>query len=120
MVIDILVFEIFSKLFSALFIHKNLADDLFLENLASAWTKLANADRFDGPNGNICDKVEGNLFCFKLTLNLLKNFFIFLTFKSFTSYMIFFQSEIAKSVLLNLIQMEVVLACMTKIATIPN
>ena len=53
-------------------------NDLFLKNLASAWTKLANADRFDGPNGNICDKVEGNLFCFKLTLNLLKKFFHFL------------------------------------------
>jgi len=40
---------------------KTIAEDyafdnyLFLEELASAWTKLANADRFDGPTGNICD-----------------------------------------------------------------
>ena len=30
-------------------------NNLFLENVASAWTKLANADRFDGPHGNVCD-----------------------------------------------------------------
>merc|ERR1719211_199393 len=30
-------------------------NDLFLRNFASAWTKLANADRFDGPTGNVCD-----------------------------------------------------------------
>ena len=29
--------------------------ELFLDNLASAWTKLANADRFAGPTGNVCD-----------------------------------------------------------------
>ena len=31
-------------------------NDLFLKNVATAWTKLANADRFDGPTGNLCDK----------------------------------------------------------------
>ena len=33
-------------------------NDLFLKNLASAWTKFANADRFDGPTGNVCDNNE--------------------------------------------------------------
>lgn len=28
----------------------------FLQTLATAWTKLMNADRFDGPLGNVCDK----------------------------------------------------------------
>ena len=27
----------------------------FIESLASAWTKLANADMFDGPYGSTCD-----------------------------------------------------------------
>ena len=29
-------------------------NDLFLSVAASAWTKLTNADRFDGPTGNVC------------------------------------------------------------------
>jgi len=29
--------------------------DLFMTTLASAWTKLMNADRFDGPTRNVCD-----------------------------------------------------------------
>jgi len=29
---------------------------LFLQDFAAAWTKLMNADRFDGPTGNVCDK----------------------------------------------------------------
>ena len=29
-------------------------NDRFLTDFASAWTKLSNADRFDGPAGNIC------------------------------------------------------------------
>ncbi len=28
---------------------------LFLETLTGAWTTLMNADRFDGPTGNVCD-----------------------------------------------------------------
>lgn len=28
---------------------------LFLNDFANAWTKLVNADRFDGPTGNVCD-----------------------------------------------------------------
>jgi len=31
-------------------------NDLFLTEVAAAWTKLANADRFDGPTGNLCDQ----------------------------------------------------------------
>jgi len=42
-------------------------NDLFLKNVATAWTKLANADRFDGPTGNLCDKDkstnEGEIRC---------------------------------------------------------
>ena len=30
-------------------------NELFLNDFASAWTKLANADRFDGPAGNLCE-----------------------------------------------------------------
>jgi catalase (peroxidase I) len=30
-------------------------DDMFLEEFASAWTKIMNADRFDGPTGNLCE-----------------------------------------------------------------
>ena len=31
------------------------ADDaLFRAEFAAAWTKLINADRFDGPTGNLC------------------------------------------------------------------
>ena len=30
-------------------------NELFLKDFSSAWTKLANADRFDGPAGNLCD-----------------------------------------------------------------
>ena len=30
-------------------------DEMFLEEAARAWTKLANADRFAGPAGNICN-----------------------------------------------------------------
>ena len=30
-------------------------DALFLEKFEQAWTTLANADRFDGPFGNVCD-----------------------------------------------------------------
>ena len=33
-------------------------NELFLDNLASAWTKLANADRFAGPTGNVCDETS--------------------------------------------------------------
>jgi catalase/peroxidase HPI len=38
-------------------ISQDYASDnqLFLNNFASAWTKLANADRFDGPFGNLCE-----------------------------------------------------------------
>ena len=31
-------------------------NDLFLTEVRAAWTKLANADRFDGPAGNLCDQ----------------------------------------------------------------
>jgi catalase-peroxidase len=30
-------------------------EELFLEVFSAAWTKMMNADRFDGPVGNICD-----------------------------------------------------------------
>lgn len=30
-------------------------EDYFMKVFAQAWTKLMNADRFDGPNGNVCD-----------------------------------------------------------------
>jgi len=33
---------------------------LYLKTLASAWTKLMNADRFDGPTRNLCDKPESD------------------------------------------------------------
>ena len=35
-------------------------DALFLENFEQAWTTLANADRFDGPFGNVCDTEDEN------------------------------------------------------------
>jgi len=31
-------------------------NDLFLNVFSKAWTKLMNADRFDGPTGNVCDQ----------------------------------------------------------------
>ncbi|CAM9577557.1 unnamed protein product [Ectocarpus fasciculatus] len=31
-------------------------NDYFLEQFGSAWTALMNADRFDGPTGNVCDE----------------------------------------------------------------
>merc|ERR1719436_542547 len=31
-------------------------ETLYLKTLAAAWTKLMNADRFDGPTRNLCDK----------------------------------------------------------------
>mmetsp|Transcript_66568 Transcript_66568/g.192200 ORF Transcript_66568/g.192200 Transcript_66568/m.192200 type:complete len:711 (-) Transcript_66568:158-2290(-) len=31
-------------------------NDRFLDDFAAAWTRLMNADRFDGPAGNVCDK----------------------------------------------------------------
>lgn len=30
-------------------------NELFLKEFGSAWTALMNADRFDGPTGNVCD-----------------------------------------------------------------
>lgn len=36
---------------SELFAQSN---ELFLEEFGSAWTALMNADRFDGPTGNVC------------------------------------------------------------------
>lgn len=33
-------------------------EELFLLQFAAAWVKMANADRFDGPAGNLCDKAE--------------------------------------------------------------
>jgi hypothetical protein len=30
-------------------------EDVFLEEFAAAWTKVMNADRFDGPAGNLCE-----------------------------------------------------------------
>lgn len=30
-------------------------NDMFLEEFAAAWTKVMNADRFDGPTGNLCE-----------------------------------------------------------------
>lgn len=30
-------------------------NDLFIKEFASAWTKAMNADRFDGPVGNVCN-----------------------------------------------------------------
>ena len=30
-------------------------NEKFLDDFAAAWTKLANADRFDGPHRNICN-----------------------------------------------------------------
>jgi catalase (peroxidase I) len=30
--------------------------DLFMSEFVSAWTKLMNIDRFDGPTGNVCDR----------------------------------------------------------------
>ena len=33
-------------------------EDAFLEAFASGWNKLMNADRFDGPDGNLCDATE--------------------------------------------------------------
>merc|ERR1711881_689502 len=30
-------------------------NDLFLDEFAHAWTKVMNADRFDGPAGNLCE-----------------------------------------------------------------
>lgn len=31
-------------------------NELFLRDFAAAWTRIMNADRFDGPTGNVCDK----------------------------------------------------------------
>lgn len=31
-------------------------NDYFLEQFGSAWTALMNADRFDGPTGNVCEE----------------------------------------------------------------
>merc|ERR1712013_966581 len=36
-------------------------NDLFLTEVRAAWTRLANADRFDGPAGNLCDQEEEEL-----------------------------------------------------------
>ena len=30
-------------------------DSAFLREVAAAWTKLSNADRFKGPTGNVCN-----------------------------------------------------------------
>lgn len=30
-------------------------NDMFLEEFAAAWTKVMNADRYDGPTGNLCE-----------------------------------------------------------------
>jgi len=48
-----LMFKTDAELSSAakLYVDDN---DRFLTDFASAWTKLSNADRFDGPAGNIC------------------------------------------------------------------
>merc|ERR1712142_817711 len=35
-------------------------NDLFLTEARAAWTKLANADRFDGPAGNLCDQGQSS------------------------------------------------------------
>jgi len=35
-------------------------NDLFLTEVRAAWTKLANADRFDGPAGNLCDQGQSS------------------------------------------------------------
>eukprot|EP01126_Amoeba_proteus_P054086 TRINITY_DN6626_c0_g2_i13.p1 TRINITY_DN6626_c0_g2~~TRINITY_DN6626_c0_g2_i13.p1 ORF type:complete len:649 (-),score=90.37 TRINITY_DN6626_c0_g2_i13:179-2125(-) len=35
--------------------------DLFLTEFRSAWTKLMNADRFDGPIGNLCNPSAGSM-----------------------------------------------------------
>merc|ERR1719499_292458 len=32
--------------------------DGFLEDLANVWTKMMNADRFDGPTGNLCEPMK--------------------------------------------------------------
>lgn len=33
-------------------------NDMFLEEFAAAWTKVMNADRFDGPAGNLCEPYQ--------------------------------------------------------------
>merc|ERR1711908_112431 len=33
----------------------------FKAELATAWTKLMTADRFDGPTGNVCDEINAKL-----------------------------------------------------------
>jgi len=35
-------------------------NDLFLADFGAAWTKMMNADRFDGPTGNVCDAVSAS------------------------------------------------------------
>jgi hypothetical protein len=35
-------------------------ESAYLKTLASAWTKMMNADRFDGPTGNVCRKNRKN------------------------------------------------------------
>ena len=44
----------------SLAIAQDYAEDneLFLVDFSSAWTKLMQADRFDGPAGNLCDKKQ--------------------------------------------------------------
>lgn len=33
-------------------------NDMFLDEFAAAWTKVMNADRFDGPTGNLCETYD--------------------------------------------------------------
>merc|ERR1719192_3019069 len=35
-------------------------NDMFLEEFVAAWTKVMNADRFDGPVGNLCEPYTSN------------------------------------------------------------
>jgi len=43
-------------------------NELFLQDFTTAWTKIVNADRFDGPTANICEK-EGAMMMLSATEN---------------------------------------------------
>merc|ERR1719189_746200 len=54
-------------------------DELFLEKFEQAWTTLANADRFDGPFGNVCDTDDENNNSYGNTLHSLNIFTFIIT-----------------------------------------
>jgi len=47
-------------------------DHIFTNDLAAAWTKIMNSDRFDGPTGNVCD-MKPSIYGGKVELSIRAN-----------------------------------------------